>query len=77
MHKDFLLEDDEQDRIFDSEFMCTAPAVAAHLTCEIRQAASCEWPEEGSAENEGADIGKTEEQEDGCVFQVRYEMMVS
>ena len=57
LHTNSLLEDDEQDRIFDPEFIRTAPAVAARLAREIRQAASCEWLEEGSEENEGADLG--------------------
>ncbi len=57
LHTNFLLEDDEQDLIFDPEFIRTAPAVAAQLAREIRQAASCEWPEERNEENEGADLG--------------------
>lgn len=57
LHTNFLLEDDEQDRLFDPDFIRTAPAVAARLAREIRQAAGYEWPEEGSEENEGADHG--------------------
>lgn len=57
LHTNFAIEDDEQDRIFSSEFIRTAPAVAAQLTREICQAASCEWPEEGNEENGVADSG--------------------
>ncbi|MGI4791258.1 MAG: hypothetical protein ACRYFS_20715 [Janthinobacterium lividum] len=54
LHTNFLIEDDEQDRVFDPAFLRTAPAVAAGLTREIRQAASYEWPETESEEIERA-----------------------
>ncbi len=60
LHTNFLIEDDEQDRVLDPAFIRTAPAAAAVLTREIRQAASDdqaasdEWPEAESEEIEGA-----------------------
>ncbi|MGI4787972.1 MAG: hypothetical protein ACRYFS_03880 [Janthinobacterium lividum] len=55
MHTNFLLEDDEQDRVLDPTFIRTAPAVVAGLARAIRQAASREWTGTESEENEGAD----------------------
>lgn len=52
LHTNFLLEDDEQDR-FDPAFIRTAPAAAAGLAREIRQAAGSEWPEELNLKNGG------------------------
>ena len=54
LHTNFLLEDDEQDRVLDPAFVRTAPAAAAGLVREIRQAASYEWPETESEAIEGA-----------------------
>ena len=51
LHMNFLLEDDEYDRIFDPEFIHSAPTIAAGLACRIRQASCHGWPEEVNVEN--------------------------
>ena len=55
LHTNFLLEDDEQDRVFEPAFIRTIPAAAAGLVRAIRQAAGRERPEEkDDQKNEGA-----------------------
>ena len=52
LHENHLLEDDEQDRIFDPEFIRSVPAVVAGLARRSRQAACRGFPDEVNEEDE-------------------------
>jgi hypothetical protein len=60
LHTNFLIEDDEDDRIFDPEFIHSASAIAAGLAFRIRQAGCRGWPEEVNLENGGVSETKAQ-----------------
>ena len=60
LHLNYLLEDDKHDCIFDPEFVRAAPAAAAGLARQIRQAACRGWPAE--VNEEVSEVSKTEAQ---------------